>query len=319
MRRIISFGFSGLAWALAQSALAVPEVEPNDDFADRQILAPGDTTLEGGLADVFASSDEMRDGVLAAGAVDSWTFTGATPGAPFTAWIDNFIFDPGPDFDPDTVLGEFDVAGNLVDSNDDASPVGDGLASALAGSVNSDGSIRLKVSGWPDFDFDGQDDFSLLDPHPESGSYTLFVTIGETPDVDYVTFTGLTPGAAFDAEIVNAEFDTVMGRFDDAGALIDFNDDQGLGFSLSRLMGDVPPNGQIHLAIGGFEDLDLNGRIEDEFFEFGAYEVGSYDLVLQVPEPGKAWLLGAALSGAVGLARRRGRGILPAPPREESP
>ena len=93
-----------------------------------------------------------------------------------------------------------------------------------------------------------------------------------------------TPGAVFDAEIVDAEFDTVMGRFDDSGTLIDFNDDQGgPEFPLSRLMGDVPPNGQIHLAISSFEDLDLNGLQEEEFGEFfGFYGVGTYNLV--VPE-----------------------------------
>lgn len=313
MRVIAPFACFVLSLGVASATVAVPEVEPNDSFATRQVLSPGDSTVEGDLEDVFATFDETRAGVLAEGAVDSYTITGATPSAPFTAWVDNAIVDPEPDFDPDTVLGEFDTLGALVNSNDDASPIGDGFSSALAGTVNSDGTIRLKVTGWPDFDFDGQDDDFPTDPHFESGSYTLFVRIGVVPDVDYVSFTGLTPGEPFDAEIVTSDFDTVMGRYDDSGVQVDFNDDiDPPNNRRSQLTGTVPPSGELNLAISHFEDANFDGVIEDAINESGSYEVGSYQLVLQVPEPSRAWLLGAALAATAGLARRRVRGdILP--------
>jgi hypothetical protein len=278
-------------------------VEPNDGFASRQVLSPGETSLEGDLEDVFASVDETRESVLAIGAVDTYTIMGAAPSAPFTAWIDNF--DLGNVLDPDTVLGGFDTQGTLVKINDDSSPVGDTFASALVGTVNPDGTIRLKVTGWPDFDFDGQNDFSP-GPHPESGSYTLFVRIGTAPDVDYVSFTGLTPGEPFDAEIVTADFDTVMGRLNDSGVLVDFNDDIDPGNILrSQILGDVPPSGELHLAISEFGDADFDGEVEETLNDFIFYQVGAYDLVLRVPEPGRAWLLGAALTAVLGLSRRR--------------
>jgi hypothetical protein len=178
MRKVLPFVLLVIVWAAAPAALAVPEVEPNDSFAGRQVLTPGDTALEGALEDVFATFDETRAGVLTEGVVDSWTFMGAPPSAPFTAWIDNLTTAA---FERDTVLGAFDTQNTLVGSNDDASPLGNGVASALVGSVNADGSIRLKVTGWPDYDFDGLDDLDPQFPHPQTGAYTLFVRIGVVP------------------------------------------------------------------------------------------------------------------------------------------
>ncbi|MEO0531754.1 MAG: hypothetical protein AAF266_14435, partial [Planctomycetota bacterium] len=82
----------------------------------------------------------------------------------------------GPGF-PDLTLGAFDEFGGLIATDDDSSPLGNGLASALFGiPVNDDGSIDLAVSGFPDFDFDGISDGDAF-PHTEVGDYDLFVDV----------------------------------------------------------------------------------------------------------------------------------------------
>lgn len=78
--------------------------------------------------------------------------------------------------------------------DDDGSPVGNGLASALGGVVGTDCRIKLAVTGNPDFDFTGS--------HTEAGEYALFVRLGEIDFTNFDSgvfdfqFTGnLTPGA----------------------------------------------------------------------------------------------------------------------------
>jgi len=78
---------------------------------------------------------------------------------------------------PDTTLGALTQTGTVIETDDDSSPLGDGRASALvAVAVNTDGSIRLRVSGFGDFDFDGDDDI-FGNPHAESGPFDLTVTV----------------------------------------------------------------------------------------------------------------------------------------------
>jgi hypothetical protein len=85
---------------------------------------------------------------------------------------------------PDTTLAAFTAGGSLIEVNDDGSPLGDGRASALYQiAVNSDGTIRLKVSGYPDLDpMDGNDD-DWGTPHLESGPFDLSVTVFDSGDV----------------------------------------------------------------------------------------------------------------------------------------
>ena len=85
---------------------------------------------------------------------------------------------------PDTTLAAFTAGWTLIEVDDDSSPLGDGLASALQQvTVNSDGTIRLKVSGYPDLDpMDGNDD-DWGTPHLESGPFDLSVTVFDSGDV----------------------------------------------------------------------------------------------------------------------------------------
>lgn len=80
---------------------------------------------------------------------------------------------------PDTILGAFDEFDFLIESSDDGSDFGNSEASGLFSiAVNDDGTIRLSVTGFADFDFDGVDDFSSLDrPHEESGDFDLFIDV----------------------------------------------------------------------------------------------------------------------------------------------
>lgn len=95
---------------------------------------------------------------------------------------------------PDTVLGAFDASGILTHANDDASSLGDGAASELVGlPILFDGSLRLGLTGYDDFDFDGRSDATgarheqfgvvefLIDIHGSDGS--LLESFSEFPEL----------------------------------------------------------------------------------------------------------------------------------------
>lgn len=90
---------------------------------------------------------------------------------------------------PDTVMGVWDSIG-LANDNDDAGgdaawstgPAGPTRGSAVRYANDSGVAqmVWLSVSGYADFDFDGNDDFSG-GPHPESGAYLLTVSLTPEP------------------------------------------------------------------------------------------------------------------------------------------
>lgn len=86
-------------------------------------------------------SYEFSDSLSSGTEVDSFNLTGFSPGKNFSAWIDNDI--PGNRCNPNTYLTA-SSGGYYFDDNN--SPFGDGFASALAGTVSSDGTINLSVS-----------------------------------------------------------------------------------------------------------------------------------------------------------------------------
>ena len=119
-------------------------------------------------------------------------------------------------------------------------------------------------------------------------------TVGEptgTDPMDFMSFTGLTPGEPFVARITSAGFDPVLGLFNDCGNLIEFNDDYESS-PLPRISGIVPPGGVLNLAVTGYNDEDFEGL----HAQSGGY-------VLVVPEPVTLWLLAAGCGWA--LRRRR--------------
>jgi len=77
-------------------------------------------------------------------------------------------------------------------------------------------------------------------------------------DVDFLSFTDRQPGSPFTAEIISADFDTILGEFDDGGFLLGMDDDGGVGL-LSRLDGTIAPSGDLNLAVSGFNDFGFTG------------------------------------------------------------
>ena len=286
-------GVALIAYALcANFALAANETEGNNDFSTRNIFAPGTFVVDGELTPFDFTSltpDFSSSYTLVENQVISHSELGQVAGRSFFAAIDNTASGV------DTMLGVFD--GNpttpaLISSDDDGSPLGDGFASALEGQVNSDGSINLKVTGY------GDDTFAGL--HTESGEFDLniYFDLTSTGDIDFLSFTGLTPGALMRAEITSASFDTILGSFEDNGNFIDSDDDGGLG-NLSLLLATVSSNGTLNFAVSGYDDFGFTGLHPQS---------GQYQLTLTaVPVPAAVWLFGSGVLGLMGLGNRNRR------------
>jgi hypothetical protein len=233
--------------------------EPNETFATRTILPAGALTV----------SDELTPGLLEA---------------------------------PDTFLGIRGSLGEIIDTDDDGSLVGNGFASGLDGVLTDSGSIRFAVTGVGDFGFDGShsefgryrvfvdvydsggalndairetrtlqsgmvDEYSFSDGDWMGRSYDVFIdnTVGGVTgaDVDFFTFTGLTPGAIFTAQTLDPAsslIDTILGLFDSSGSPIALNDDDPAGGLLSLLTGVVPAGGALTFAVSGTGDDAFTGN-----------------------------------------------------------
>ena len=239
--------------------------EPNENFAQATVLAPG----------VLSVSDDLMPG--------------------FVSY-------------PDTMLGIRDTFGEIYFVDDDGSPIGDGHASGVGGVPTNSGSIAFAVSGYPDEFFQGNhgefgeykvfvdvydffddlvnqfsqsatlqpgivDEYSFSNFEWIGGSYDVYIdnTVGDASaaDVDFFTFTSLTAGASFTAEVtqqVYSGFDSHLGWFSDTGALLDFDDDDGVE-TLSLLQGTVPANGQLTFAVTGYGDDNFLGEhIQDAVY-----------------------------------------------------
>ncbi|HEY9818972.1 MAG TPA: hypothetical protein V6D20_24650 [Candidatus Obscuribacterales bacterium] len=239
-------------------------------------MPPSDFTPQGGDYSVYvqlgtnsvanvdaASADYTFTETLIPGEVGMIALDDLPAGEPFVVWIDNS------DSGIDTMVGIFDPAGDLVDLNDDGSPVGNGLGSILTGFVSDDGSVDVRVTLFPDFDFTGEymsqgpGEMPPFEPGPHGveGEYELYVKLGidSLPgDIDFLVFPDLTPGSEFVAEVTLANFDPVLGWFDDEGQLITVDDDGGEGV-YPRMVGTVPPSGSVTLAVSSFPDFEFDG------------------------------------------------------------
>jgi hypothetical protein len=225
--------------------------------------------------------DYTFNATLVPGQIEDFAVSELTPATPFFVWTDNT------QSGVDTMLGTFDEAGNLIAFDDDGSPVGTGLASGLLGTVNDDGSIQLRISAFPDFNFDGVYDDTppgfeppmgfdpsmegsfptepftpgAPEPHGVTGAYELYVSVGSEAlkgDVDYLAFPGLEPGSSFVATITLANFDTLMGWLDDNGQILAVNDDTATSV-LSEIRGIVPASGVVNLVVSGYGDDNFDG------------------------------------------------------------
>jgi hypothetical protein len=85
-------------------------------------------------------------------------------------------------------------------------------------------------------------------------------------DIDFFTFTGLTPGASFTAETLTAgdpDADSLLGWFA-GGALLDSDDDDGVGL-MSLLSGVVPAEGELTFAVTSYTDTSFIGEHNEQF------------------------------------------------------
>jgi hypothetical protein len=218
------------------------------------------------------AADYGFPGRIEVGLVDEFILRDLEPFTPFVAWIDNS------DSDIDTVMGLFSPEGDLLLLDDDGSPVGTGVASAIASTIGPEGALILKVSLFPDFNFTGEyseanpwDDPFPWDegqplapqPHGAEGEYELFVKVGIERllgDVDFYTYTGLEPSQPFVAEVLLENFYSRLGWFDDQGILIQLAEYQDETNPRPQIVGTVPENGEVTLAVTGFRDEEFTGH-----------------------------------------------------------
>lgn len=266
-------------------AAAVNEIEGNDDVFSSQTLPGGTTTVYGELEYAFSFdaftlfSQTLQPGGVLAFLED----LGLNPGDPYTVVVDN---SPS---GIDTLLGVFDQ-GSLIDENDDGGPFENNLGSAIVGTANANGLAEFIVTSL--------DDEGYIGDHSDSGDLDIYLAPGDEPifaDIDFYTVTGLTPGADIVIEIVDAEFDSYLGVFDEFGLLVDSDDDGGVDL-LSRIEATATADGAVTFAVSGFPDEYLEGV----HGETGLYEVSISAAVVPSPLGSLAGLLGLA-----GLAARR--------------
>ena len=197
--------------------------------------------------------------------------------------------------------------------SDDDGPFAATFASALTDVPTNSGTIRFAVTGINDDFFEGNHaEFgryqAVIDARDSFGdvvdtfaseivtmepvivqefTYSSFEWLGGTYDVyinnvvdfvgwadmDFYTFTGLTPGTAFTAETSDplaSGVDTLLGWFNGSEFPSVIDDDGGTG-ALSRLVGVVPANGQVTLGVTGSGDVGFDGEHATR---------GTYDLKL---------------------------------------
>ncbi len=314
-------------------AYAVPETEPNNAFAEIDILAAGVQSYQGELsigslvdpADFFAlyAPDYYFSNTLSEGAIDTYIINGLQVDDDVQIIINNTP-EGASGAAPDTVLGVFD-AGVLVQIDDDSSPVGDGLADAIFGAqIQADGSLDFRITGY-NTSVDGVggaiDEFDGT--HTEAGDYEVGVYVNSPPlsegvgiigiggfdgeggeqgplvdgDIDFVRFTGLTPGELFRVELLPevpsatdplpddqellSNTGGMIGLFDDSGVLMAA--DRGWDDGLTVLGGIVPISGEINVAVTGA--MDDGGIWSDDGEAFNGtsvlHDTGAYELVLE--------------------------------------
>lgn len=300
--RKINFSIIILTSAIALPAYAATifETAGNDTFLSSQVInASGDVTINGGLS---LNYDYKFSGTINPGVVDYYSIPGQLAGQSYVAVTNNITVPVQFDV-PDTVIGTLDELSNVVTFDDDSSPYGDELASKAVGTVNTDGTINIGVTAW--------DDFGLVGAHTGLGEYDLFVALGDTvpfSDIDFFKFDNLTPGDVFTSEIFGGTVDTFIGLFDDAGVVIDFNDDNpdllSSNGTYSKLSGVVPDSGFVTLAVTGFNPI--NGHNTFDLTRLHP-ENGDYQMAFTstVPLPASVWLFLSGLGVIAGLKKRK--------------
>lgn len=263
--------------------------EPNDTFGTATVLSPGVLYVSEELTLDDANFD-YPDTLLRAVDENGQTIGLDDDGAPldFGDGRASALFDLP--FDP-TVGGQINIDisaypdGNFVGSHSDQ-----GYVEALYEVFDSNGELVDEFSDVGFLEQGSTLSFVHFDNAWAGGYYNVILenTAGfyYRGDIDFFTFTGLTPNAGFAAEILDPAFsgvDTVMALFDDTGAPIEYDDDDGAGV-LSKIEGVVPVSGKLHFAVAGYSE-------PDEYHTYPGFvhkhsEEGQYDLKLSLTAPG---------------------------------
>jgi hypothetical protein len=241
-------------------------------------------------------------------------FGSATVLSPGVMTVTDALTSNAPAF-PDTLLGIRNGFDTVYFTDDDSSPLGDGRASATYGEPTNSGSISFSITGFGDDTFDGfhseqgqykvyVDVYDFFDDPIDSfsemrtlapgivhdfsfdnfewigGTYDVYIdnALALTSDVDFFTFTGLTPGTQFMARTADpaaSGVNTLLGWFDSSGGLLE-SDDNGAGGLLSQIDGIVPAGGMLTFAVSGVGDNGFAGSHTED---------GSYELRLQIQTP----------------------------------
>lgn len=133
-----------------------------------------------------------------------------------------------------------------------------------AGSENDLAQSTVLFSGSTSYKDKYEPNESLAEAHPiplpfDTIDIANFTEISPTGnDVDYFSFEAR-GGTTLIAEVLNGRLDTVLGLFDASGSLIAVDDDGGAGL-LSRIVYQVPADGQYFLAVSSFADFDFDGN-----------------------------------------------------------
>jgi hypothetical protein len=198
------------------------------------------------------------------------------------------------------VLGSRGTFGGIDFYSDDDGPWSDSGGSALYSIPTNSGQIDFAVSGYPDDGFFGDhtevgdyeatvtvfdffndevdsftvmgslspgvvDEYSYSDFNWLNGTYTVEInnTISApSGDIDFFTFTGLTPGTDFSAETFDpfgTSIDTILAWYDQSGFELTQSDDDGNG-TLSRIAGIVPASGTLTFGVTGYPDYGFVGE-----------------------------------------------------------
>lgn len=174
----------------------------------------------------------------------------------------------------DLTIGAFGNRSTPARVDDDSSPLGNGLASALFGvPVGNLSTIRVGVSGFPDFDFDGFVDNSDGFPHSQTGSYDITINVYNSEGVQIeqiVESDMLEPGEVDFFEFTNNEwlrgtYDAILDngpRNSGGGSDVDF-------FTFTELPTGAPfiaeiTNGSFDTVLGLFDDAGELVAVDDD-------------------------------------------------------
>ncbi|NEP76356.1 MAG: hypothetical protein F6K29_33380 [Okeania sp. SIO2G5] len=149
----------------------------------------------------------------------------------------------------------------------EVSPTGS-YAPAMRGAVPASGTLRFKVTGSSDYNFDGAEEYYddlgnelSGDPHYAEGDYTLSLITGEIDirgDIDFFTLSDLTPGDIFTVSAFLTEYGVHLAWFADNGTMVSTSGYSDISYT-EEISGLVPASGNVHIAVSGYDDIYFDG------------------------------------------------------------